>query len=613
MTRFRLAVPIFLIALGAYAQYVPPVPKSVTGGRALNRTKDIALPSPKQQWVRARSTHFLTLSAAGERRTRDVVDRLETIAVALRQLDPHFAAEGDLTRLILFGRSRDAAPYFELLVGRQSPGAFVVNSEGTGTMLIDGSRTDADRTVFHELVHNLLANSGTRLPLWLEEGMADYFSTASVGGGTVRFGDAIREHNVLVRNSRLMKIDDLFAVENGSPAAASGHFYAESWAVVDWLMRANAVAFYRFVNDVDHGMKSIDALEKEFHVNAALIEHSIETGQTRPVARVTVPVEGSQQATATTPISRDEAIIELARFLSGFEATRKDAERFLTSVDSRVASAVAVLASMRAKERQYDEAVTLYEKALELAPQDSEVRLAFAESLLGNAMGPFAGTVEIDSGSGPAFRRARQLATVALAAGADAARANAVIGTSYLVESDVTPGIAALRRARELRPVRYDVALNLYALLFRSGDSESADRVYKDLSSRAQTPQATFAARAVYVREQLALVNRLIHSNQMNAAAASLEKLIAVTQDPAAKMDLQRQLMNLREIDDANRQILAYNDAINASNRGETAKAIKILDNLLETATDPKVVRDAMALRKQLEKRAKGMRRRSGG
>jgi len=58
----RVSFAVLLcITLSASAQYVPPVPRTVTGGRALHRTTDIPLPSPKQQWVLAHSSHFLTL------------------------------------------------------------------------------------------------------------------------------------------------------------------------------------------------------------------------------------------------------------------------------------------------------------------------------------------------------------------------------------------------------------------------------------------------------------------------------------------------------------------------------------------------------------------------
>ena len=612
MTRTSLAALTCFIALSAQAQFVPPVPKTITGSRPLHRTHDIPLPGPKQQWVRGRSAHFLTISAASERRTRDVVESLEMVAAALKQLDPHLAAEGDLTRLVLFARSRDGVPYFDLLVGRPgTPGAFVSNSEGVGTMLVDGSRSDADRTVFHELVHNLLSKSGTKLPMWLEEGMADYFSTAVVMKDAVRIGSRISDHTMLLNSRPLMALNDLFAVQPGAEIGATGYFYAESWAVVDWMMRTSSASFYRFLGDIDHGVSAAEAMQREFHTAPILVERLLTSSMSRPPARVTLPVEKIREI-AIEPISRDMAIIELASFLGGFESTRPDAERFLTTVitsDPKNGYAIAAVAALRAKEKHYDEATKLYEQALQLTPKDPGISLDYAESLLGNAIGPFTGTVDIEDDAAPRFRRARQLATDALAAGGDAARASAVIGTSYLVESDPGPGVDALRRARELRPNRYDVALNLYALLIRAGDRESADKLFEQISSRVRTPQAIFAARAVYVREQIAMVNKLIHDNRIGEATPILSHLIEVTPDPNAKMSLQQQLSHLREVEDANRQIIAYNAATEAANRGETKRAIQMLDQLLETATDGTVVRDALALKKQLEKRRKGMRR----
>ncbi len=566
--------------------------------------------------MRARSPHFLTLSGAGERQTREILDELETLAAALRQVDRRFAAKGAETHLILFGRSRDAEPYFDLLVGRpKTPGAFVVNAEGTGTMLIDGARTDAGRTVFHELVHNLFANSGTHLPLWLEEGMADFFSTAVVNRNYVRIGTRIKEHYAMLRTRSLIPLAQLFEVQSGSETGASGYFYSESYAVVDWMMRANTASFYRFLDDVDRGMPALDALRRDFGVDPGIVERNILGSQLRPPARLTLHVDGDRAVTTTESIDGDAAVIELATFLGGFEATRQDAERFLDSVlanDPHSGPAAAAKARMRAKERRYDEASKLYEQALLLMPGHTGVALSFAESLLGNAIGPFSGTVEIESDAQPRFRRARQLAVTALANGADPERANAVIGTSYLAETSFAPGIDALRRAHALQPARDDVALNLYALLIRDGDFDEADRLYTEISAAAKTPQAILAARAVFVREQLALTNRLIQQNRMADAMAVVRKLLDVTPDAGAKADLQRQLDHLREIDDANRQIVAYNEAVAAANRGEVTRALEIVDRLLETATEAAVVRDAIALRKSLEKRLRGMRRSRG-
>ncbi len=562
--------------------------------------------------MRARSAHFVTLSGASPRRTQQVIEQLETVAAALRQVDPIFAAEVEPTRLILFARSRDAAPYFDLLLGNRNGGVFLVGPDGSGTMLIDGSRPFADRTVFHELVHDLLANSGTHLPLWLEEGLAEYYSTAVVSGNGVHLGDPIPDRLNTLHSRPLRPVTDIFAMKPGQESASSAFFYAEAWAIVDWMMRADRAAFFAFLHDVERGDPAAGAFRRHFEIDVTALQVSLEAPLHHPpaIASIRVPVAAQTEVSAPQPLTREEVILELAEFLGSFEAARPDAERFLQSVTQLKARAVAALASFRARDKRYDEATKLYEQALQIDPKDPAIRLSFAESLLGNALGLFTGTSDIEESSdAPRFRRARHLAAEALNAGGDSSRAQAVIGTSYLVEEDVKPGIEALQRARAERPGRYDVALNLYALLLRDGRRDQAEHLYRDISARAKTPQAIFAARAVVVREQLALANRLLAQTRVDEAIAVLERLMAATPDPSAKADLARQLMHLHEVSEANRQISAYNEAVRAANAGETKKAIEILDKLLETATDESVVRDAKDFRKVLEKRLAGMRR----
>ena len=62
-------------------------------------------------------------------------------------------------------------------------------------MLIDTSRGRiADRTPYHELVHYLLSDATQHRPLWVEEGIAEYYSNAQFHGGEIRIGLPVREH-----------------------------------------------------------------------------------------------------------------------------------------------------------------------------------------------------------------------------------------------------------------------------------------------------------------------------------------------------------------------------------------------------------------------------------
>src|SRR5207253_1143304 len=100
-------------------------------------------------------------------------------------------------------RRHESQPYFDLLFGQENArntGVYV-RYEGGGTMIVDGSRKapfrgddPGIRTAMHELMHDLLRQDGSAPPLWLEEGLAEYFSNARVDGDRVTAGDPIREH-----------------------------------------------------------------------------------------------------------------------------------------------------------------------------------------------------------------------------------------------------------------------------------------------------------------------------------------------------------------------------------------------------------------------------------
>src|SRR3954464_12185513 len=115
---FLLAVLLF--ATAALAQYVPPVLKGVQGeGKARQVQGPIPFPPADQTWQRVVSKHFIFVSAAGEKRTREMAEDLETLAAALARLNPRFqGTRGTQIYVYVFATKRDAQPYFDMLVNR---------------------------------------------------------------------------------------------------------------------------------------------------------------------------------------------------------------------------------------------------------------------------------------------------------------------------------------------------------------------------------------------------------------------------------------------------------------------------------------------------------------
>ncbi len=228
------------------------------------------------------------------------------------------------------------------------------------------------------------------------------------------------------------------------------------------------------------------------------------------------------------------------------------------------------------------------------------MHLAYAETLLGRAIGDFAGMFEAAPDDAERFRKARALAGKALALGGDEALARGLIATSYLVESDFAPAIAHFERVREIAPSRMDFALHLYAMYLRRGDRAKASALFASAFERARDKQTVFAARNLYLQIETDRANALSKAGKLDEAAAVVREIAAVTNDPFARRELEQQAAQLAATATVNQHIQIYNQAIAAITKGRKREAAKLLDELLRVATDAQVVRDAQRLRKDL-------------
>ncbi len=95
--------------------------------------------------------------------------------------------------------------------------------------------------VFHEYTHLLVANAARSVPVWLNEGLAEYYSTYALeaDGTRAHIGRPIAHHVALLRE-RFIPLSQLIAVDTESVLYNEGErrsiFYAEAWALTHFLM-----------------------------------------------------------------------------------------------------------------------------------------------------------------------------------------------------------------------------------------------------------------------------------------------------------------------------------------------------------------------------------------
>ncbi|MCS7041772.1 MAG: hypothetical protein NZR01_03180 [Bryobacteraceae bacterium] len=187
------------------------------------------------QWYRFQSGPWELWTDAGERRGAGLLRQAVEAAAVFERIAPELApapgAAAEPPRIVLFGSGRDFAPF------RRGEGhsGLLVWSGGRSLMVAADTGGETVRTARHELVHWMLRRRRAAPPRWLEEGLADYYSTLEFDGRAARLGRAPRGHAELLRSRPWLESATLAAASAGNGAAPE-LFYPQSWALVRWLM-----------------------------------------------------------------------------------------------------------------------------------------------------------------------------------------------------------------------------------------------------------------------------------------------------------------------------------------------------------------------------------------
>jgi len=221
----------------------------------------------KDTWIRARTENFEMFSAASERRSKDLLAELEQFRASVLGYFGLRQGREPRTTVVVFKSDAAFTPYKPLYQGRPKEvlGIFVPAEDEVviALTLESGGDDESDpaETIFHEYVHQLFHSRGLWLPTWLNEGLAELFSTFRVEGDQAVYGQPKDLYVDVLAQSSLMPMPRLLAVHPGSPdyneEHRAGMFYAQAWALAHYLVcgtdRRNAEKLQRLVDLVAGG------------------------------------------------------------------------------------------------------------------------------------------------------------------------------------------------------------------------------------------------------------------------------------------------------------------------------------------------------------------------
>ncbi len=121
--------------------------------------------------------------------------------------------------------------------------AGVFHSDGEKDYVVlrlDAEGTTAFHTSYHEYTHSLMHLNFSRLPLWVKEGVAEFFGNSLLSEDKATTGTVDRGHVYVLGKNEWLPMETLFQVSETSPfyneKNPASVFYAESWATVHYLL-----------------------------------------------------------------------------------------------------------------------------------------------------------------------------------------------------------------------------------------------------------------------------------------------------------------------------------------------------------------------------------------
>jgi tetratricopeptide (TPR) repeat protein len=591
-------------------QYVPCLTAVLLA--ALLAAPAEALPR-RDDWLELRTANFTLFTNAGERNTRRIAADLERLRDVLAQLSPGVALNSPTpTYIFVFKNGSSFQPYQRTYGGKplESSGFFLSTPLANYVAINGDQRGDERAIIYHEYLHYVLRNQYASLPLWLNEGLAEYYSTFEVADDQAKIGLPIVEHVAWLRKNPMIPLSQLFAVDERSKeyneSARRGAFYAESWALVHYLISGNperrrqAAEYLRLAQA---GAPPGEIFQRAFGADTATLERELRNyvqGYLFNFVRVPIRPEANL-AMAAQPMAWPDVLYRLGDLLADLDDEHRAAaaEHFRAALAERPdhGPAMAGLGYLEQLAGRHQEAGTWYAKAAKLAPESFLVQYLYGINLLEDP-GP-------DS-----LRHARGALSKAVQLRPDFGEAWARLGYTYQSDENLpAEAVQSLETAHRLLPSRMDVAHNLAVVYARSGERQKAEALIAGVLAPRAEPEIVESAREALLDEDYIQAEALIGEQKLEAALPLLEEIRAKTTRETRRTTLTARIEEIQGTLRFNAFVSRYNAAVDLANRGDVRGAVNILEPLAETTENPVQAEQA---RRLLDRLSEPEKKRSG-
>ena len=363
----------------------------------------LASAKDKPAWIELRSPNFIVVTNANERQARRTAFQFEMIRAVFRK---HFGQkqESDEQPVIILAAKdentlKGLIPEYWAQKGAAHPaGMYLGGSDADYIVLrldvsLNQGAYEPFEPVYHEYVHYLTRRLIAHLPLWMVEGLAEFYGNTQITETSVHMGTPSTSNLLILHDQGALPVSTLFEIDPSSPyyheQNKTSIFYAESWALTHYLFARDWHEHTHRVSDFTKllaaGVDAKDAASRTIgdakSLDAALREYSRSSSFT---AVKLEPPKIEENGFRVRPITDTEALAVRADFMA-HDRHYAEAEQMLEQAllaDAKLGIAYDGLSFLALQKGNAEDAEKWSSEGLALDSQDYRANYYYAWSLL---------------------------------------------------------------------------------------------------------------------------------------------------------------------------------------------------------------------------------------
>lgn len=504
-------------------------------------------------WVEARTPHLTVYTDAGPQRAAEIAVRLERFRTVFSRLAPDFELRSPApTRILAFA---DYDPWKTVRDGGglRVLGQFLSSPDGNFiTLAADPEEGDALGVIQHEYVHELVRHNFPRVPLWFNEGLAEYYRTFEVEDGRAVLGrppeDRLRwlDRHAELKLSEVVTIGSEDLPRHGAQSA--GRLYAVSWALVHHLLSGDGAkleATADWLALLAQGEEPLDAFEEAFGVRVTRLERELtEIVRRGDFPTATFPAADLPAHAEVWTVPPAEVHVHLGDLLTRLGRLPEARDHFYDALETQPGhpEALSGLAFLEDLAGSLGEAAVLHREAAASGQGSALVWLRYGRHLL-----QLRNTAETRQQADAFAEDARTALKQAVEIDPDFAEAQATLGQAYLF-GDANPrsGVPYLERALEALPQRMDLVFHLVQLHIKAEDFPRARARIEHLRRWGETEMAERAQEALERGALVQAANQALAEGDVDKGLRLFDEAVSLTSDPAIREQMEEQLRELQ-------------------------------------------------------------------